>query len=194
MRIAVHSASASVTRTLEALITASGHQPSASDAPDYVVIDALHPSHHPIPDAPALTLYAHGCEPSSDTQALACPVNPARLLQRLTMLGSTQRLSLGNGWSLDMLARALTHEMSSALSLTEKECVLLKHLLHAHPKPLSREDLLEQVWGMAGEIDTHTLETHIYRLRSKFDGLSPRPCDILTQDGAYVLALTANPV
>lgn len=194
MRIAVHSASPSVTRTLEAIIAASGHQPTTSNTPDYVLVDAMHPGHQPIPDAPALILHAQGSEPSPEVQALACPVNPARLLQRLIMLGSTQRLNLGNGWSLDMLARTLNHEESPALGLTEKECVLLKHLLHAHPNPLSREELLEQVWGMAGEIDTHTLETHIYRLRSKFDSVSPRPGDILTQEGAYVLALNTNPV
>jgi hypothetical protein len=193
MRIAVHSASLSVTRTLESIIAASGHQFSANGLADYVLVDHMHPSHQPIPDAPALILHAEGAEPSPDVQALTCPVKPARLLQRLTMLGSTQRLTLSNGWSLDMLARALTHETCPPLSLTEKECVLLKHLLHAHPQALSREDLLEQVWGMAGEIDTHTLETHIYRLRSKFDGASPRPCDILTQGGAYVLALATNP-
>lgn len=194
MRIAVHSASLSVTRTLEAIIAASGHQYNASGIPDYLLIDQMHPSPQPLPDVPALILHAQGAPLPSGFQALACPLKPARLLQRLTMLGSTQRHTLSNGWSLDMLGRALTHEENPALSLTEKECVLLKHMLHAHPKPLSREDLLEQVWGMAGEIDTHTLETHIYRLRSKFDGLSPRPCDILTQDGAYVLALTENPV
>lgn len=194
MRIAVHSASLSVTRTLEAIITASGHQCITSGAADYVLVDDLHPSHQPPIDAPALILHAPGADLSPDMQALACPVNPARLLQRLTMLGSTQRLNLSNGWSLDMLARALTHEISLPLNLTEKECVLLKHLLLAHPRQLSREDLLEQVWGMAGEIDTHTLETHIYRLRSKFDGASPRPCDILTVEGAYVLALTEHSV
>lgn len=194
MRIAVHSASPSVTRTLEAIITGSGHQLGSCAAADYVLIDQLHPSPQPLPEIPSLTLHAEGAKLPPDHQGLACPVKPLRLLQRLTMLGSTQRLTLSNGWALDMLGRALTHEASPALSLTEKECVLLKHLLHAHPKALRREDLLEQVWGMAGEIDTHTLETHIYRLRSKFDSARPRPCDILTQDGAYVLALTENPV
>lgn len=194
MRIAVHSASASVSRTLEAMIAASGHQFTAEGSADVVLVDTLHPLAKPMPAGEVLQLNAPTATSGNDAASLTCPIKPERLLQRLMMLANTQRLALANGWSLDMQARALQHETAASASFTEKECTLLKHLLHAHPTPLSRDDLLEQVWGMAGEIDTHTLETHIYRLRSKLDELKPRPCDILTQDGAYVLALNENPV
>ncbi|MBX9726601.1 MAG: helix-turn-helix domain-containing protein, partial [Rickettsiales bacterium] len=152
------------------------------------IVDTLHPAPMPPTSGSRLMLVATNDTATSNTPSLPCPLRPERLLQRLFMLANTQRLALGQGWSLDMLARTLEHEQSAPLSLTEKECVLLKHLLQAHPTPLGRDDLLEQVWGMASAIDTHTLETHIYRLRSKLETLTPRPCDIRTHDGAYVLA------
>jgi DNA-binding response OmpR family regulator len=42
---------------------------------------------------------------------------------------------------------------------------------------------------MQPDVETHTLETHIYRLRSKLDALTPKPCDIITLDGAYQLTM-----
>lgn len=194
MRIATHTASASVGRTLESLIAASGHHLATGDSADLVLVDTLHPAAGARPCGPALMLAdaaATEALPADDT-ALHCPLRPERLLQRLLMLTSTQRLTLGQGWSLDMSARLLHHAQAPATNLTEKECALLKHLLHAHPAPLSRADLLEQVWGLAHAVDTHTLETHIYRLRGKLAALTPTPCDILTQDGSYVLALDAG--
>ena len=189
MRIGIHSASASVARALESIITASGHHYASAGPADLVIVDTFHPASTPHASSTRLMLTARSDTTTSDSPSMACPLRPERLLQRLFMLANTQRLSLGQGWSLDMLARTLEHEKHTPVSLTEKECVLLKHLLQAHPAPLSRDALLEQVWGMASAIDTHTLETHIYRLRNKLESLLPRPCDILTKDGAYMLAL-----
>jgi DNA-binding response OmpR family regulator len=186
MRIAVHSASASITRTLESIIAASGHHLAKGDElPDLVIKDTHHPAKPNVSSTAAtLTLGAAASE-----SAIVCPVRPERIIQRLMMLGNTQTIPLAQGWSLDMLARMLQHEHGAHTSLTEKECSLLKYLAQAHPEPLGRDDLLEHVWGMAGEVDTHTLETHIYRLRNKLGELSPAPCDILTHEGAYMLAL-----
>ena len=61
--------------------------------------------------------------------------------------------------------RQLAHAASlRLLELTEKEALLLNTL---HPKPMAKEQLLEAVWGYQDGVDTHTLETHIYRLRQK---------------------------
>ena len=188
IRIAIHSASPSVARALQSIIAMSGHHFASEGTADLVIIDTLHPAPTPPTSSNRLMLVATNDTATSDAPSLPCPLRPERLLQRLFMLANTQRLALGQGWSLDMLARTLEHEHSAPLSLTEKECALLKHLLQAHPAPLGRDDLLEQVWGMASAIDTHTLETHIYRLRNKLEALTPRPCDIRTHDGAYVLA------
>jgi len=54
-----------------------------------------------------------------------------------------------------------------SISLTEKETMILKKLFRSWPKTVSKEQLLSEVWGYGGNIATHTIETHIYRLRQK---------------------------
>jgi DNA-binding response OmpR family regulator len=183
MRIAIHSASAAIRRTLEAIIAQAGHHASIdAKTADLLIDDTLNPPQSFISHTTTLRLVALG----ASENALVCPFRPQSLIQRLTMLGSTQHVPLGNGWTLDMQARILSHN-ETRLDLTEKECGLLKQLANAYPAALTREDLLEHVWGMTGDIDTHTLETHIYRLRAKLESLTPSACDIVTQNGAYVL-------
>jgi len=54
-----------------------------------------------------------------------------------------------------------------SISLTEKETMILKKLFRSFPETVSKEQLLSEVWGYGGNIATHTIETHIYRLRQK---------------------------
>jgi DNA-binding response OmpR family regulator len=186
MRIAIQTTSRAIERTLLTIIAQSGHHVAADIlAADLLIVDRLHPVSAPATHPHCLQLAAHG----AGEHTLTCPFGPQSLIQRLTMLGSTHTVRLNAGWSLNLQARMLTHPDAAALLLTEKECALLKHLAASHPTPIAREDLLEQVWGMAGDIDTHTLETHIYRLRAKLEPLTPPPCDIVTRDSAYMLAL-----
>ncbi|MGB1895279.1 MAG: response regulator transcription factor [Candidatus Puniceispirillaceae bacterium] len=58
------------------------------------------------------------------------------------------------------------------VSLTEKETLILKKLFQSWPETVSRASLLSQVWGYHNDVTTHTLETHIYRLRQKIARLS----------------------
>ena len=51
-------------------------------------------------------------------------------------------------------------------SLTEKEVQLLELLLNSE-KPISKDDILSSIWNYSSDADTHTVETHIYRLRKK---------------------------
>ena len=55
---------------------------------------------------------------------------------------------------------------SNSIILTEKEVQLIELLLN-NPKPLSKDDILSSVWNYSVDADTHTVETHIYRLRKK---------------------------
>lgn len=66
--------------------------------------------------------------------------------------------------------------------LTEKERDLLSVLLAARGAVVARDDLLDRVWGFAPGVETHTLETHIYRLRQKLE-TDPTAPVILTTDG-----------
>lgn len=73
------------------------------------------------------------------------------------------------------------------IRLTEKETAILRYLYRAGSKPVSREVLLDEVWGYNAGITTHTLETHVYRLRQKIE-VNPAAAQILiTEPGGYRL-------
>jgi DNA-binding winged helix-turn-helix (wHTH) protein len=57
---------------------------------------------------------------------------------------------------------------SNSIILTEKEVQLIELLLN-YAKPLSKDDILSSVWNYSADADTHTVETHIYRLRKKIN-------------------------
>ena len=73
------------------------------------------------------------------------------------------------------------------IKLTEKETSIRKFLYRAGGKPVTRDVLLDEVWGYNSGVTTHTLETHIYRLRQKIE---PDPSNVsllLTDQGGYRL-------
>lgn len=72
--------------------------------------------------------------------------------------------------------------------LTDKEVQLLRMLGECGLQGMSRDDLLEKVWGYREGLDTHTLETHIYRLRQKLEADPANPQLLLTTTGGYKLA------
>jgi DNA-binding response OmpR family regulator len=71
--------------------------------------------------------------------------------------------------------------------LTEKETNILK-FLHASAGTVPREILLHEVWGYGPAVATHTLETHIYRLRKKIEADPGRAQILLTEGGGYRLS------
>jgi DNA-binding response OmpR family regulator len=73
------------------------------------------------------------------------------------------------------------------IRLTEKEAAILKFLYRAGTRPVARQVLLNEVWGYNAAVTTHTLETHIYRLRQKIE---PDPANarlLVTEGGGYRL-------
>jgi DNA-binding response OmpR family regulator len=73
------------------------------------------------------------------------------------------------------------------IRLTEKEAAILKFLYRAGTRPVARQVLLNEVWGYNAAVTTHTLETHIYRLRQKIE---PDPSNarlLVTEGGGYRL-------
>jgi DNA-binding response OmpR family regulator len=74
------------------------------------------------------------------------------------------------------------------IRLTEKETNILKYLYRAGEKPVSREELLAEVWGYNAGVTTHTLETHVYRLRQKIESDPANARLLLTEAGGYRLA------
>lgn len=74
--------------------------------------------------------------------------------------------------------------------LTEKETSILKYLLRAKGKAVGRTELLNEVWGYNSAVTTHTLETHVYRLRQKIE-LNPSDAKLLlTEPGGYRLEVS----
>lgn len=71
--------------------------------------------------------------------------------------------------------------------LTEKETAIVKYLYRAEQKVIGRDELLEQVWGYNSGVTTHTLETHIYRLRQKIEKDPSNARLLVTEGGGYKL-------
>jgi DNA-binding response OmpR family regulator len=71
--------------------------------------------------------------------------------------------------------------------LTEKEVAILRFLYRAGDQPVSREQLLGEVWGYNAGVNTHTLETHVYRLRQKIERDPARAEILVTAPGGYRL-------
>ena len=76
--------------------------------------------------------------------------------------------------------------LDKMLPLTEKEAMILKFLYRAFPEDVSKQKILGEVWGYHNSVSTHTLETHIYRLRQKIARLSDRQL-VVTTDRGYRL-------
>jgi DNA-binding response OmpR family regulator len=83
--------------------------------------------------------------------------------------------------------KMLVTEAGSRIRLTEKEASILKFLYRAGEKVVGRDVLLREVWGYNAGVTTHTLETHIYRLRQKVER-DPSNAELLvTEGGGYKL-------
>jgi len=76
---------------------------------------------------------------------------------------------------------------NKSIRLTEKENDILKFLYQNLETIVSREVLLHEVWGYNSKVTTHTLETHIYRLRQKIEIDPANACFLITETGGYRL-------
>ncbi len=84
-------------------------------------------------------------------------------------------------------SKLLVSPKGSKVRLTEKETAILRYLYRAGQRPVSREILLQEVWGYNSGVTTHTLETHIYRLRQKVERDAATPSILVTEAGGYKL-------
>jgi DNA-binding response OmpR family regulator len=84
-------------------------------------------------------------------------------------------------------AKMLVRDDNRKVRLTEKETAIIKFLLRSGEQIVSRDVLLQDVWGYNAGVTTHTLETHVYRLRQKIER-DPSHAEILvTEGGGYKL-------
>lgn len=75
------------------------------------------------------------------------------------------------------------------VKLTEKEVSVLKYLYKMQDRIVGKNELLQEVWGYSPEVSTHTIETHIYRLRQKVEHEDLSAQLILTVEGGYQLKI-----
>jgi DNA-binding response OmpR family regulator len=83
--------------------------------------------------------------------------------------------------------RVLIDDKQKKIRLTDKETNILKYL-YRKGAPVAREELLAEVWGYNAGVTTHTLETHVYRLRQKIEPDAGRVTLLITEGGGYRLA------
>ena len=84
-------------------------------------------------------------------------------------------------------AKLLLRDDNRKIRLTEKETAIIKFLLRSGEQIVGRDVLLQDVWGYNAGVTTHTLETHVYRLRQKIE-CDPSHAEILvTEGGGYKL-------
>ncbi len=84
-------------------------------------------------------------------------------------------------------SKHLVSEKGGKLRLTEKETAILKFLYRANASVVTRDVLLREVWGYNANVTTHTLETHIYRLRQKIEKDPANAQLLVTDSGGYKL-------
>jgi hypothetical protein len=77
---------------------------------------------------------------------------------------------------------------AGTIKLTEKELDILKVICDAPDRSIESRDLLQAVWGYAEGVESHTLETHIYRLRQKIEKNPAKPEILITDGTRYKIA------
>lgn len=124
--------------------------------------------------------------------ALSKPVRLAPLLARVDDMltrrhAGDQWRQLGP-WRFTVATRLLENEHGRKVRLTDKESAIIEHLVK-DGGVVTRETLLAEVWGYSAAITTHTLETHIYRLRRKIEPDPANATLLVTEPGGYRLVL-----
>jgi DNA-binding response OmpR family regulator len=85
-------------------------------------------------------------------------------------------------------AKLLVHDLTAKkIRLTDKETAILKYLYRAGNRVVGRDVLLDEVWGYNSGVTTHTLETHVYRLRQKIEPDPSQATLLVTEPGGYRL-------
>jgi hypothetical protein len=113
----------------------------------------------------------------------------ARLRAQLRIFENSEDATFVIGPYLFRPSAKLLHDTvrNKRIRLTEKEAAILKFLYRSSTTSVARQVLLNEVWGYNAAVTTHTLETHIYRLRQKIE---PDPANLkllLTEGGGYRL-------
>ncbi len=123
------------------------------------------------------------------TKPFKFPVLLARIRSQLRQHEQSEDAVFTVGpYTFKPAAKMLITEDERKIRLTEKETNILKFLYRASDGVVARDVLLHEVWGYNAGVTTHTLETHIYRLRQKIEPDPSNARILLTESGGYRLA------
>ena len=123
------------------------------------------------------------------TKPFKFPVLLARIRSQLRQHEQSEDAVFTVGpYTFKPAAKMLLTEDDKKIRLTEKETNILKFLYRASEGVVARDVLLHEVWGYNAGVTTHTLETHIYRLRQKIEPDPSNARILLTESGGYRLA------
>ena len=132
--------------------------------------------------------FAEGSRPALNFTSLSRPLRFLDLLSLLEALPYSQEITFAH-FSLDVREKILKNmKTEESQRLTEKESQLIRFFYQHRGTELSKETLLQEIWAYHPDAETHTLETHIYRLRQKVEDDPNNPQIILNGREGYVLA------
>ncbi len=131
---------------------------------------------------------------SDDTISIAKPFRLSELMACLrarldasAARDAAPRLMIGP-YAFNLDERSLRLGANPRIRLTEKEAAILAFLHRMAERAVPRQELLREVWGYNPAVTTHTLETHIYRLRRKIEANPAEARLLITEAGGYRLA------
>jgi DNA-binding response OmpR family regulator len=132
--------------------------------------------------------------PEGITERVAKPVRTAELLARLHAVlaifeASPEAAIALAGYAFHPSSKLLQGKGGTRIRLTEKEAAILLYLHRAGGRSVPRAELLGEVWGYSSAVTTHTLETHVYRLRRKIEPDPQQARLLLTDEGGYRLGV-----
>ncbi len=144
---------------------------------------------------PIIYLY-HSYNEVNDTGVakLPKPIYFPQLLSRIKkemrdfVINKNREIEIGP-YSFNYLMKRLVTKTGSEIRLTEMETKILNFLYESNGKLIKRDTLLTEVWGYKSEVMTHTLETHIYRLRKKISTNCISQNLLVSEPGGYRLEL-----
>ena len=123
------------------------------------------------------------------TKPFKLPILLARLRAQLRQHEQSENAVFQLGpYMFKPAQKMLIDEKERKIRLTEKETNILKFLYRAPEGMVPRDVLLHEVWGYNAGVTTHTLETHIYRLRQKIEPDPSNASLLVTESGGYRLA------
>lgn len=110
-----------------------------------------------------------------------------RIQQSMDNRQKNQPIELSSFIFTPTIHELVNTQNSKSYQLTEKETAIILCLHDNHPNAVERSTLLEKVWEYSPDTETHTVETHIYRLRQKIEQDNDEDGLIITTDNGYIL-------